>query len=167
MPKQIHERSILLRSAVSSDDAAINLTTAAGALARASNAKTLTSGLTYAEIFFFGTGVDGDAGTNVSLYGWFDDSTPTTYLLGKWSVILGTQIATTLPDGDALASGVYFDTITADNDYWGVTIRDSGNNHIARLALDLRGLRYIYAEMENVGGGGTEADSIGAFYRGY
>ena len=66
-----------------------------------------------------------------------------------------------------MTSGLAVDTLAAAADYWGVAIRDSANNHIARLALDLRGLRYIYAEFVNVAVETNEMDSVAAYYRAY
>ncbi len=169
MPKQEHYRTLVLRSAVAVDDTPIVLTGAAGALAVATAATELIPNMTYIEVSFFGTvGGGTDADTNVSLYGWYQDSTPTTYMLGTWSMTLGTQVATTLPEGTAVTSGLYVDTLTADADYWGVVIRDSApTNHIARLAFDLRGLRYLYAEFTNVEVETNEMNSVGALYRVY
>ncbi len=170
MPIQEHHRSLVLRSVVIADDSPlIDLTDATYSNALHANATKIIPGVTFAEIFFFGTTGSGtDADTNVNLYGWFADSTPATYMLGTWSLTLGTQVATTLPDGTTMASGLAVDTLAADADYWGVIIRDSApTNHIARLALDLRGLRYIYAEFVNVLVETNEMDSVAAYYRAY
>ncbi len=59
---------------------------------------------------------------------------------------------------------LFVDTIAVLNgDYWGCAIRDSGNNHIARLAFDLRGIKHLAAYFVTF----TTTASMGAGYRVY
>ena len=163
---QIHTKEMLLRATLASGsvDTALALTTAAGSYAKASEAVAVPAGSSYVELFFWGTNTAGEAGV-VNIYGWADGAkNPPTYFLGDWTITLGTQIATVLPDGTALTTGLFVDTIAVLNgDYWGCAIRDSGNNHIARLAFDLRGIKHLAAYFVTF----TTTASMGAGYRVY
>jgi hypothetical protein len=66
--------------------------------------------------------------------------------------------------GTAIApdSEYYVDTLSISSQDWFKTVvsRDNGNDRIAHLAFWLCGYKYIYCEITNVGGGGSEATSV-------
>ena len=166
MPSQLQNRELPLRDtlAAASADTALGLTTAAGAYTKADEVVALPPGTSYVEVFFWGTNTANQAGV-VNLYGWSDGSqNPPTYFLGDWTITLGSQLATVLPWGPALTSGLYVDTIAVKNaDYWGCVIRDSAVNHVARLAFDTRGLGYLAAYFVTF----TSTITMGAGFRAY
>ncbi len=168
MPNQAHYNELPLRKVVTADDSPlVVLTTAAGAITRQTNAVELPPGVEDVEVGFILTDTANDTAT-VQLYGWTESSNPPVYPIGSWSLIAGTMVATTSPWGEAIASGLYVDTITEVGDYWGVNLRDNtGGNRIARIAFYARGLRYLYAEFTDVNDGGVEAASAQAFFRVY
>jgi len=163
MALQEHKRAYALRGVVTADDAAIDLTAANAIHA---NAVEVPKGLQDFEVFFIGTtGAGTDADTNVNLYAWDASGTPT-ILMGTFSLTLGTQDAGTDPTGETISGGLYVDTIAADNDYWGCTITDSGNNHCCKIGFYLQGLSWLGATYANVGDT-NELDTVYAYYRAY
>jgi hypothetical protein len=83
------------------------------------------------------------------------------YATGTTACAVGTRTCTTHPiTGVTQASGLWVDTIDG-TDYWGgITVLDSGTNHIARIMFDMRGYRYFWLRI--IGSHGTK---IGAVYK--
>ena len=113
MISQIHNKELILRDTLASGsiDTALALTAAGGSYTRPDEAVSMPAGATYVELFFWGTDAANEFG-DVNIYGWAEGSqNPPVYFLGEWTITLGTQVATALPWGDALTSGLYVDTI--------------------------------------------------------
>jgi len=70
--------------------------------------------------------------------------------------------------GTAQSAGLWVDTI-AGTDCWpsGVVITDTAVNRIAVMSFDMRGFRYLYLNVFNAGGTGTEAATIGCIITAY
>ena len=170
MSLQLQSAEYKLRGEVSADDTAIDLTAdnATEIATVEANALELPTGFQDFEVFVIGTTGGGtDADTNMSLYGWSRHKNMI-YVLGKWSLTLGTQVCATAPWGTAITGGLLVDTITADADYWGCNLVDAaGSNHCARIKFYARGLQWLYAEFENVAVAANEIETCYAGIRAY
>ena len=99
--------------------------------------------------------------TNVTLsmamYGWRNGPTgPCLPLFASDAngVIVGTAVTTYLPYGPSslLLNAQWVDTITSAYTWNGVTLADAtGTNRVASVNLDVRGLRYLYLGMADIG----------------
>jgi hypothetical protein len=71
--------------------------------------------------------------------------------------------------GTAKASATewYVDTLTISSQDWFKTVvsRDNGNDRVAHLAFWLCGYKYLYCEITDVGGGGSEVTSVTAYIK--
>lgn len=79
---------------------------------------------------------------------------------------LGTQAVVVYPQGGTATSKFWADTLSVTH-RWNATVTSSdteGNNEIASLAFDKTGYEWIYCEITNADGTGTEAESISVYY---
>lgn len=67
----------------------------------------------------------------------------------------------------ASATEYYADTLAISTQDWFKTVaaKDSGNNRIAHLAVWMCGYKYLYCEITDIGGGGTQATSVSAYVK--
>lgn len=96
----------------------------------------------------FMAGFAADKSFNYKIYAWRNRN-GSAELVCSGTATTGTNAVAKYPDTQTATNMYWVDTITC-TDYWigsnSINIVDSGNNHIAKLALNLRGYRWLYVE---------------------
>ena len=117
---------------------------------------------------FYGTDA-ADETFSFTMVGWAKDN-GMAQVICEGNGILGTQDVVTEPNGDAITSGFWADTIEIDETTkWpSVAVYNSGDNECAILVVDMTGLEWVsFVTYDCDGTTGVEAASIGVYGRPY
>ena len=165
-------RYSLLRAEANENGSVINLSAGEGDFASKPSAavkiptyqnKTEANGI---EIIFAGADADGDT-FSWKLWAWRHGNGMATLICDGTGAI-GTQDVVKYPDSDLPAANRWYADILAliNNEFpmkWKVA-DIGGNGRVAKLYGDLLGYEWIYLEITDADGSGTEAESVSSYF---
>lgn len=161
----------LLRAEANENASTIDLTSEGNFANKPSSATRLTArdegighGGNAVELIFCGGDAADDTFT-YTVYTWRRRNGPVR-MVATGTGTLGTQAVVVYPQGGTATSKFWADTLSVTH-RWLTTVAStdtSGNNEIASLVFDMCGYEFIYVEITNADGTGTEAESVSVYY---
>lgn len=166
-----HFQYYLLRTEANEDASTIDLTTSGNFANKPSAAERLGTrddgtghGGNAIELIFCGGDAADDTFT-YTVYAWRRGNGPAR-MVATGTGTLGTQAVVVYPQGGTATSKFWADTLSVTH-RWLTTVASTdtaGNNEVASLVFDMCGYEWIYTEITNADGTGTEAQSVSVYY---